>query len=80
MPESGTYGSVPGAPSNGRPYGDPPGTSKYLGRDVHRRRGARHANADGGQVVATARWRRALGGLGGLQAWRTAIAMASDVN
>ena len=23
MPESGTYGSVPGAPSNGRPYGDP---------------------------------------------------------
>jgi hypothetical protein len=23
MPELGTYGSVPGAPSNGRPYGDP---------------------------------------------------------
>ena len=22
MPESGTYGSVPGAPSNGRPYGE----------------------------------------------------------
>jgi len=22
MPELGTYGSVPGAPSNGRPYGD----------------------------------------------------------
>ncbi len=22
MPESGTYGSVPGALSNGRPYGD----------------------------------------------------------
>jgi hypothetical protein len=33
MPESGTYGSVPGAPSNGRPYGDP-----RPGADIHERR------------------------------------------
>ena len=31
MPELGTYGSAPGAPSNGRPYGDPrPGPKQTL--------------------------------------------------
>ena len=34
MPESGTYGSVPGAPSNGRPYGDHPEAVVSLGADL----------------------------------------------
>ena len=34
MPELGTYGSVPGAPSNGRPYGDHPEAVVSLGADL----------------------------------------------
>jgi len=34
MPEFGTYGSVPGAPSNGRPYGDHPKAVESLGADL----------------------------------------------
>ena len=34
MPELGTYGSVPGAPSNGRPYGDHPKAVESLGADL----------------------------------------------